>query len=95
MHKDIPARFTDSPSHSLRIRCCCKLILHRITPGRRGVAEPHFLHHTPIHALSVQYLGGVYTAAPRSWRVKEHVEIKDGMVVFPVMQLGAKTHSFS
>ena len=91
MHKDIPVRFTDSPSHSLRIRCCCKLILHRITPGRRGVAEPHFLHHTPIHALSVQYLGGVSTAAPRSRRGKEHQEIKDGIVGLQVMHLGAKS----
>ena len=40
-----------------------------------GVAEPHVLHYTPIHALSVQYLGGVHTAPPRSWRGKLHLGI--------------------
>ena len=58
-----------------------------------GVAESHLLHCTPIHALSVQYLGGVSTAAPHSWRGKEPLEIKDGIVVLQVMCLRAKRKS--
>ena len=79
-------------THSFATRL---LVLHIMTLGLRGVAESHFLHYTPIHALSVQYLGGVYTAAPRSWRGKEHLEIKDGIVVFQVMYLRAKSNSLS
>ena len=30
-----------------------------MTAGLPGVAESHFVHYTPIHALSVQYLGCV------------------------------------
>ena len=57
------------------------------------MAKLHFLHYTPIHAQSVQYLGGVCTAAPHSWRCKEHLEIKDGIAVFQVMCLRAKKQS--
>ena len=62
-------------------------LIHCFTssPGLPGVAEPHFLHYTPIHALSVQYLGGVNTAAPHSWRGKEHLEIKNSIVGFQVV----------
>ena len=67
--------------------------------GFQGVAEPHFLHCTPIHALSVRYLVGVYTATPDSWGGKEHLaldlEIKDGIVVVQVLYLGAKSNSLS
>ena len=79
-----------SPPHSF---ATLFLGLHLMTPGLRGVAEPHFLHCTPIHALSVRYLGGVHTTAPGSWRGKEHLEIKDGIVVFQVMYLREAIHS--
>ena len=53
------------------------------------MAEPHVLHYTPIYALSAQYLGGVDTAAPHSWRGKEHLEIKVSLVAFQAWQTPA------
>ena len=69
------------------------IVLHLTTLGLRGVAGSHLLHYKPIHALNVQYPGGVYTAASHSWRGKKNLEIKDGIVVFQVMENAAVHHA--
>ena len=90
--KGVPAAQSDCPSANTALTlsvlakgATSQPCINRLVTSGIQQTCPLSLHYTAIHGLSVQYLGGVYTAAPHSWRGKEPLEIKDGIVAFQVM----------